>query len=106
MIRVDFKSQDTFLFVISFLMMVLFMFTEGCSSTKTVTHESTAYKTEQGSKSSVDGKSVVKETTTTTTTEEKPKEEHPGVLGATLHLIGDVLAFPFRLVAGIIDAIF
>ncbi|MFA5119003.1 MAG: hypothetical protein WC695_09195 [Candidatus Omnitrophota bacterium] len=38
--------------------------------------------------------------------EERSKSEPAGILGTTLHLIGQVLAFPFKLVAGVIEAIF
>ncbi len=38
--------------------------------------------------------------------EERSESEPAGILGTTLHFIGQVLAFPFKLVAGVIEAIF
>ena len=48
---------------------------------------------------------VTRESETTTTTTDT-KAEHQGILGATLHAIGWVIALPFRLVGGLIGWIF
>ncbi len=42
--------------------------------------------------------------TTTTTTEEKPKTT--GIIGSTFHVIGTVIAFPFKVIGKLFQAIF
>lgn len=42
--------------------------------------------------------------TTTTTTEEEPKS--PGIIGSTFHVIGTVIAFPFKVIGKLFQAIF
>lgn len=44
-----------------------------------------------------------RETTVTTTTEEK---RHPGIIGSTVGVAGAVIAAPFRVVGGVLGAIF
>ena len=39
-------------------------------------------------------------------TQTVPDDERRGVLGTTVHVIGEVLAMPFRLVAGLVRLIF
>lgn len=38
--------------------------------------------------------------------EERAKSESKGILGTTIHFIGQALAFPFRIIAGVIEFIF
>ncbi|MGH7856612.1 MAG: hypothetical protein ACREQY_04720 [Candidatus Binatia bacterium] len=64
----------------------------GCATrTTTVTRET-------------DGDDGEKETTVTTTEEEVARPT--GILSTTLHVVGEVIALPFRLVAGLISIIF
>lgn len=52
-------------------------------------------------------KSMVTKVEKRTEVKEKRTEgESTGVLGTTLHFIGQVLAFPFKLIAGVIEFIF
>jgi hypothetical protein len=50
------------------------------------------------------GQSVVVEKETTTTTE--TKDEPQGVLSTTVNVVGEIIALPFRIVGGLIRAIF
>lgn len=50
------------------------------------------------------GQSVVVEKERTTTTE--TKDGHGGVLSTTVHVVGEIIALPFRIVGGLISAIF
>ena len=50
---------------------------------------------------------VVKERTTTTTTQEVHHDEEPrGVLSTAVHVVGEIIALPFRLVGALLRAIF
>jgi len=44
-----------------------------------------------------------RETTVTTTTEEK---RHPGIIGSTVGVAGAVIAAPFRVIGGVLGAVF
>lgn len=57
------------------------------------------------SDAATDVDTVDTEEETTTTTETTTKEPR-GVIGTTFNFIGKVIAFPFRLIAGIFEAIF
>ena len=50
------------------------------------------------------GQSVVVEKETTTTTE--TREDPQGVLSTTVNVVGEVIALPFRIVGGLLRAIF
>ncbi|HTO69721.1 MAG TPA: hypothetical protein VMR31_07645 [Myxococcota bacterium] len=67
-----------------------------CSTTKTTT-------TTTRVPSSSDP-NVTEQETTTTTTKEEPGCS--GVLSCTVDFVGDVIAFPFRLVGGVVRALF
>ena len=73
------------------------------AETKTVTEESVVTHESSGG-DAVKTETINKETTVEHT-KEKPKERS-SLLGATFGFIGDVVAFPFRLIGGIFDAIF
>jgi hypothetical protein len=81
----------------------------GCASTKT-TSERTETITAPADTVPSDTEFAVEnagptkqETTVTTTTEEK---RHPGIIGSTVGVAGAVIAAPFRVVGGILGAIF
>jgi hypothetical protein len=59
----------------------------------------TAQRTEQESTA---GSVVEKKTETTTETQ----NESPDLLSSTVHVVGQVLAFPFRAIGGLIGALF
>lgn len=46
------------------------------------------------------------ETTVTTTTRETEEEPSPGIIGSAFGLVGAVIAFPFRVVGGVLDGLF
>lgn len=81
----------------------------GCASSRSQTRTTTVSTSEEpGTRvqtTTRDTGTSVEETTTTTTTEETKKEGR-GVIGTTFDFIGKVLAFPFKLIAGIFEAIF
>ena len=68
----------------------------GCAShttrTETVTYQNDPYGSDR---------TVERRTTTTETT-----DQHSGVLSSTVNTVGDVVAFPFRVVGGAIRALF
>ncbi|MGH7770631.1 MAG: hypothetical protein ACREQA_00155 [Candidatus Binatia bacterium] len=73
----------------------------GCATrTKTVQTETVQYPAQQ------QADPVVAEKQTTTTTETETRGESAGLLSGTVHVVGQVLAFPFRAVGGLIGAIF
>lgn len=90
------------LFIALAVVMVIFT---GCAThsrthreTATVTNSSTAGT---ASATPADG------TTTTVHEESTTTEEHPrGIIGGTVHVIGQILAFPFKVIGGVIEAIF
>jgi hypothetical protein len=70
--------------------------TLGCSTTRTQTRTTT-------SAAPTDDHEMVNEQTTTTTTED---DSCHGVLSCTVDFTGEVIAFPFRLVGAVFQAIF
>jgi hypothetical protein len=46
------------------------------------------------------------ETTVTTTTTETEEESSPGIIGSAFGLVGAVIAFPFRVVGGVLDGLY
>ncbi len=78
----------------------------GCSArSRTVKQETVQYSDDQAtSETEPQTNPRVVETKTTETTESQ--ESHRGLLGGTVDFVGTVLALPFRLVGGAIEAIF
>lgn len=77
----------------------------GCASSRTTT-----VKTEQrvqgpGVMVGTQGARTEKETTTTTTVTQTPQASR-GVLSTTIHFLGEVISWPFRLVGSLLRAIF
>ncbi len=76
----------------------------GCAShTKTVRHETVEYPSDTTTTEAGDSPRVVERDTTT---EEDESHSHGGVISTTVDFLGEVIAFPFRLIGGIINAIF
>ncbi len=74
----------------------------GCASeTKTVTRETTQYPAASAQESSAP---IVERQTTETTTE--TGKGSGGVLSTTVDFMGEVIAFPFRLVGAVASALF
>ena len=79
----------------------------GCatqSSTETVSKETVQYPAERAQ---YQPEPVVVEKRTTEKSETTKTEENSGgVLSSSVHIVGEVLALPFRAVAGLIDVLF
>jgi len=76
----------------------------GCatrSSTETVIKESVQYPAERATEPVVVEKRTTEKSETT-----KTEENSGGVLSSSVHIVGEVLALPFRAVAGLIDVLF
>ncbi len=71
----------------------------GCASHTTERRETVEYPADAAAG---DSPRIVEERSTETT----DTHEHRGVLGTTVDFIGDVIAFPFRLIGSVINAIF
>lgn len=90
-----------FFFVVS-----LFVFCpESCDMTKALSRGAMAYADQQGTvRSPVYIEAVPAEENPEQ--EVKPSAKHHSVVGGAFYFIGDVVAFPFKLLGGMIDAIF
>jgi hypothetical protein len=84
----------------------------GCSGGKTTTVTTTTVtkplRTDPHAASTVNGQDTAgasQETTVTTTTETE-EESSPGIIGSAFGLVGAVIAFPFRVVGGVLEALF
>jgi hypothetical protein len=82
----------------------------GCSSGKTTTVTTstvtTPLRTDPLASSPVKSQEATaprQETTVTTTTETEASS--PGIIGSAFGLVGAVIAFPFRVVGGVLDAL-
>ena len=82
-------------FALMILLMIMGSLVAGCAS------ESTSYK--KDTTQNVNGQTVVVEKE-----ESKSSEHHghAGILGGALHMVGEVLAFPFEVIAGAFRFIF
>ncbi len=83
------------------LLLTLFLFVVVCagcaSNTKTIRTETSTYRP---------GEPTVVERETTVKTTETPEGSGGGILSGTVNIIGEVIALPFRAVAGLIRVIF
>jgi hypothetical protein len=71
----------------------------GCASHTTQTETVTASRnTPAGANASVERR--------TTTTERTDSDQHSGVMSNTVNTVGDVIAYPFRVVGGAIRSLF
>ena len=84
------------IFKILFLSLLLFS-TTGCSSTDSRTTRTV---------STVDSNGTEVRETSVTEEEHDENDSCGGVLSCTVDFLGDVIAFPFRLVGGLVTAIF
>lgn len=102
-----------------FLLMVIYLFSvfvvEGCATTSTTTKTETVTTQDTKGASTIqnnqdslkkDETSPKAEETSTMKVEKRTESESRGVLGTTVHFIGQVLAFPFKVIAGAIEFIF
>lgn len=75
----------------------------GCASrTKTVVSSRTVHAAAAPQPQAPSSTVVERETATTTTTPAEPR----GVLSTVVHVIGEIIALPFRLIGGVLRAIF
>jgi len=105
------KTRAGFHMIVS-LFMVFFLVSSigtGCSTasktTRSETETTISHPTDQTSASLYPSETttVKKESTTETETQ---SSSHGGVLSTTVDVVGEILAFPFRLIGGLIRAIF
>ena len=89
-----------------FFVVFLFVFCpESCEMAKAISRDATAYADQQGN-----GRSPIY--IEAVPAEENPEQEaqppakHHSIIGGALCFIGDVVAFPFKLLGGMMDAIF
>ncbi len=73
----------------------------GCASHRTVRDETVEYPASDTTTATDENGRVVEQRTETS-----EEHEHRGILGTTVDFLGEVIAFPFRLVGGVISAIF
>ena len=77
----------------------------GCASSRTTTVKTTEERVQRpGAMVGTQGVRVGKETTTTTVT--RTPRESRGILSTTVHFLGEVISWPFRLVGALVRAIF
>ena len=76
----------------------------GCANSRTTTVKTEERIQRPGVMGGTEGVRVSKETTTTRVTH--TPQESRGVLSSTIHFLGEVLSWPFRLVGALLRAIF
>jgi len=76
----------------------------GCASSRTTTVKMEEQVQRPGAMVGTERVRVDKETTTTTVTQTPP--ESRGILSTTVHFLGEVISWPFRLVGALLRAIF
>lgn len=95
------------LLYISVLSASLIFICSGCATRESVTRrEKTETRSVETPQPVYPGQETTVQTTTETDTEHSESEEHHGVLSSAVHFIGAVLAFPFKVIAAAIGAIF
>ncbi len=79
----------------------------GCAHRASTTRTETTTTTDRASniEPAQDTTIQTKTQTTETNTTDTPHSEG-GILGGTFHVVGEILALPFRVIAGVFDAIF
>ncbi len=110
------KTNYIVLVAIMCLMAVLLLLTGGCAThtrtykETTETHPqevTTEEKETDGTTTTETSSSQPAQQSTTVVKEEKTESSGGrGVVGGTFHLIGQILAFPFKLIAGVFEMIF
>ncbi len=76
----------------------------GCANSRTTTVKTEQRVQRPGVMVGTESLRVDKETTTTTVTQ--TPQESRGVLSTTIHFLGEVISWPFRLVGSLLRAIF
>ncbi|OGW90652.1 MAG: hypothetical protein A3D28_05740 [Omnitrophica bacterium RIFCSPHIGHO2_02_FULL_63_14] len=76
----------------------------GCASSRTTTIKTEERVRRPGAMVGAEGVRVGKETTTTTVTQ--TPQESRGMLSTTIHVLGEVISWPFRLVGALLRALF
>ena len=76
----------------------------GCASSRTTTVKTEERVQRPGAMVGTEGVRVGTETTTTTVTQTPP--ESRGILSATIHVLGEVISWPFRVVGALLRALF
>jgi len=98
--RARYKQEEIVRRILN-LFLALFLFVVVCagcaSNTKTVRTETSTYRP---------GEPTVVEKETTIKTTETPEGSSGGILSGTVNVIGEIIALPFRAVAGLIRVIF
>jgi hypothetical protein len=108
----EMSTVSTVSFVLFFTLWLVVGGVSGCSSGKTTTVTTTTVttplRTDPLATSPINSQEATapsQETTVTTTTTET-EESSPGIIGSAFGLVGAVIAFPFRVVGGVLDALF
>jgi len=102
-----FKRRETIMHKVTQCFAIAFLATVvlgGCatrSSTETVSKESVQYPAERATEPVVVEKRTTEKSETT-----KTEENSGGVLSSSVNIVGDVLALPFRAVAGLFEVLF
>ena len=73
----------------------------GCAGTHQTTKETTVSTSSEAAPVE-----TVETNTTTTQSSTETRPSSPGVIGSAFHFIGTVLAFPFKVIGGALEAIF
>jgi hypothetical protein len=110
--EIEMSTVSTVSFVLFLTLWLVVGGVSGCSSGKTTTVTTTTVTTPLRTDPSVispvhsqEATAPSQETKVTTTTTEK-EESSPGIIGSAVGLVGAVIAFPFRVVGGVLDALF
>ena len=94
------KTLSMLLLAVGFLILPLM---SGCAGEEKTTRTKTTV-----ARDSVSGEPVTASTSTTTQTERTASApaQHTGILGGAFHVVGEILAFPFKVIAGLFEFIF
>ncbi len=107
-IKVMYDYRQAFWVAYLISLFILFNFLTGCETSqrtyRTTSEISTADEAAAAERAEATDADIEKSRTTTveTTTDEEPR----GIIGTTWHFIGQVLALPFKLIAGAIEFVF
>lgn len=88
------------------MLVVLLAGTVGCAKSSTVHRTERTARTASVEPKQEPSSYDYVETETETTTETERQSEPRGVLSTTVHIIGEILALPFRLIAGLFQLVF
>ncbi len=77
----------------------------GCATNTNAQKTTTVQTTSTTPVDNAYGDKTVKTVETSTTSEAKPAES-TGILGGTVHVLGEIVAFPFKVIAKLFEVIF